>query len=172
MDKLSLIAQASAMLQITDAMWLYNLIRFESGFNPLARNVSSGARGLIQIMPSTSASVFNMPVDSLIDKYPDFESQLFYVVVPYLQKYKPFPTMQSLYMAVFFPAARNVPPGTTFRELYNNDSKYAVFEKQNPGILTVQDYINKVNKTAISAPIIIAVLVAGAALLFLKGKNL
>jgi len=33
---------------------LYKLINFESGWNPAARNKISGARGLIQFMPSTA----------------------------------------------------------------------------------------------------------------------
>jgi soluble lytic murein transglycosylase-like protein len=33
---------------------LYKLINFESGWNPAARNPYSGARGLIQFMPSTA----------------------------------------------------------------------------------------------------------------------
>jgi hypothetical protein len=35
---------------------LKKLINFESGWNPLAKNPYSGARGLIQFMPSTAAS--------------------------------------------------------------------------------------------------------------------
>lgn len=34
---------------------LYNLINFESGWNPQATNKFTGARGLIQFMPSTAA---------------------------------------------------------------------------------------------------------------------
>lgn len=33
---------------------LYKLINFESGWDPMARNPSSGARGLIQFMPKTA----------------------------------------------------------------------------------------------------------------------
>lgn len=36
---------------------LYKLINFESGWDPLARNPYSGARGLIQFMPKTAASM-------------------------------------------------------------------------------------------------------------------
>lgn len=36
---------------------LYKLINFESGWNPQAKNPKSGARGLIQFMPSTAAGM-------------------------------------------------------------------------------------------------------------------
>lgn len=36
---------------------LYKLINFESGWDPKARNPRSGARGLIQFMPSTARSM-------------------------------------------------------------------------------------------------------------------
>jgi soluble lytic murein transglycosylase-like protein len=36
---------------------LYKLINFESAWNPKAKNPSSGARGLIQFMPSTAESM-------------------------------------------------------------------------------------------------------------------
>ena len=161
-DKKQIIAQAAYDLGIPDAAWLYSLISFESGLNPLATNKLSGARGLIQIMPSTAKTMFGMSADALIEQFPDFESQVKNVVVPYLSRYKPFSTQQSLYLAVFYPAARSVPLDTTFKSLYNNDVKYSVFEKQNPGIVTVKNYIDYVNRIKLDNfffPIIIVALI-------------
>jgi hypothetical protein len=119
-------------------------------------------------MPKTALSFFGMDADSLIAKYPDFESQLFYVVVPYLGKYKPFPTAQSLYMAVFFPAARNVAPSTRFEDLYKKiypadyEKMYIIFKEQNKGITVVQDYINKVEKAGQKSFFLLAAIVGVA----------
>jgi len=177
-DKRQLVAQAAADLGITDAQWLYALIAFESGFNPLARNSNSGARGLIQIMPATARDMFGMSADALIDAFPDVESQIKNVVVPYLSHYKPFPTEQSLYMSVFYPAARSVPPDTTFRSLYqknagvNWEQRYNTFVVQNPGILTVKDYINYVKRIKIKDFFLIGAILAGiVAIKLFKGSR-
>jgi hypothetical protein len=168
-DKKQIIAQAASDLGVLDAQWLYSLISFESGLDPLATNKNSGARGLIQIMPSTAQSMFGMSADDLINQYPDFESQVKNVVVPYLSRYKPFTSEQSLYMSVFYPAARSVPTDTSFSTLYkqnagtNWETKYNTFVKQNPGILTVSDYINFVKRIKLKDfffPIIIVSLLA------------
>jgi len=129
--------RAAQLLNVVPA-WLDALIRFESGWNPLARNPISGARGLIQVTNTTARSFFRVDsADALVEQFPDRESQLENVVVPYLQRYAPFPTRQSLYMSVFYPAYRAAPPDTVF-----SDS----IQKQNPNIKTVQDYINLVNR--------------------------
>lgn len=177
-DKRQIIAQAAADLGIYDGAWLWSLIAFESGFDPQARNSNSGARGLIQIMPTTARDMFGMSADALIDAFPDFESQIKNVVVPYLSRYKPFPTEQSLYMSVFYPAARNVPPDTTFRALYqknagiNWEQKYTIFETQNPGIKTVRDYINYVKRIKIKDFFLLgAILAAIVAIKLFKGSK-
>lgn len=41
----------------TNYLSLYKLINFESAWNPAAKNPRSGARGLIQFMPSTAAGM-------------------------------------------------------------------------------------------------------------------
>lgn len=156
MNKAEIIKDVALKLG-TQAQWLDALINFETAgtYDPLIQNFAgSSARGLIQVIDSTAQSVFG-EADSaaLVSKYPTFHSQMYNVVLPYLQQFAPFPSKQSLYMAVFFPAARNVPPQTTFRELYvklygreKGLSKYAIFERQNPGITTVQDYISFVDR--------------------------
>lgn len=165
-SKLQIVAQAAAELGIPNGQWLLSLMSFESGLNPQARNSKSGARGLIQIMPATARDMFGMSADELVSRFPDFESQVKNVVVPYLSRYRPFPTEQSLYMAVFYPAARNVPPDTTFRSLYqknagaNWEQKYNIFVSQNPGILTVKDYIKYVKRIKLKDFFLIGAIVA------------
>lgn len=114
--------------------WLYNLLKFESRFNPLSVNKFTGAIGLIQFIPSTLLSEFKLTPKDIITKYNTFESQL-PLVEKYLSKYSPFPTKQSLYMSVFYPKYRNVSPDTLFPEYV---------QKVNKPIKKVQDYIDLV----------------------------
>lgn len=135
--------------------WLFNVISLESGWSPSAYN-SSGAVGLIQLMPQTlrglgllstqltalvptsgavPENVKQLVRHEYLSKYPDAESQLLGPVYAHFKGYRPYPTAQSVYMAVFYPRYRNVSPMTTFP-----DSVRA----QNPGITTVADYVAKV----------------------------
>lgn len=158
----------------TKAHWLDALINFETAgtYSPLIKNPNSSARGLIQVIDSTAQSDFGYSdSSSLVMEYPDFESQMYNVVLPYLQKYKPFPTKQSLYMAVFYPKYRDVPRSTVFPEHVR---------KVNPGITTVQDYINFVDrriKTSElripkSIPVLMAAILTGTAVyLYTKSRK-
>jgi len=114
---------------------LFNLINFESKWNPLARNKKTGARGLIQFMNDTSKTLGYLNSDDLVIKNSTIESQLSGPVYKYLKYFKPFTGKQSLYMSVFYPKFRNVSPDTAFSQMVT---------KYNPGIDTVQDYINLV----------------------------
>lgn len=155
----------SAQLLGVPAAWLSDLINFESGFNPLARNRITGARGLIQFMPATAAGM-GFPgsrsiadgsptaADNLVEKYPSIESQL-EMVVQYLAPMKPFPTVQSLNMAVFYPKFRNVAPTTVFPDSV---------QKANPGIKTVADYVRRASPSAYKT--VALLLAAGAAVFF------
>lgn len=119
------------------ADWLYKLIMFESTWNPKARN-SIGARGLIQFVPMVAKEMGYKSADEIVNKYPDIASQLLGPVAAYFKlpgKKGPYPTKQSLYMAVFYPSHRNVPPDT----LLGKEAR-----KANPGIDTVRDYMNYV----------------------------
>lgn len=113
--------------------WLWSLIRFESKGNPAARNPITGARGLIQFLHSTARALGYKDADDLVAKNPTFDKQLSGPVFKYLAQYAPFPSKQSLYMAVFYPAARTWQPSRMFP---------AAVIDSNPGIYTVQDYIN------------------------------
>ena len=140
------------------------LIDFESGWNPTIENplVKKGkgsARGLIQIIDKSARSLgFKGSLDA-IKKYPNISEQLTYVVFPYLRQFRPFKDKKSLYLSVFYPAYRNKPGYTKFPENV---------QKVNPGIVTVQDYINKVDKKNFSFSLTPIILVGGAFLIFRK----
>jgi len=115
---------------------LQSLINFESGFKPDAKNPYSSARGLIQFTDATARSLgFNDSLD-LITKCPTVALQL-PVVEKYLKQFVPYTDKQSLYLAVFYPDYRKKPIETMFPEYVR-----AV----NPGIDTVQDYIDLVDR--------------------------
>jgi hypothetical protein len=115
---------------------LLRLIEFESGFKPDAKNPYSSARGLIQFTDATARSLgFSDSLD-LVTKYPTVASQL-PIVEKYLKQFAPFTDKQSLYLAVFYPEYRRLPLDTRFP-----DCVRAV----NPGIDTVQDYIDLVDR--------------------------
>jgi len=116
-------------------VWLDNLIYFESGWNPQARNVKSGARGLIQFMPATARSLGYAGADALVAEHDTAESQLRGPVLTYLTAQKPFPTEQSFYLSVFYPKAKFWPLSTVFS---------SAVRAQNPGIFSVADYYFRV----------------------------
>lgn len=142
---------------------LHRLIQFESKWNPQAKNPYSSARGLLQFTDATAKSLGYTDSLDLVTKNSSIESQLYFPVLQYLSKFKPFPTKQSLYMSVFYPVARKWAPDTLFPEKV---------QKVNPGIKTVQDYVNKVEgiKTKVISSGLIALLAITAILLLSKGK--
>jgi len=164
-----IIQEVAKFLRVSNWRWLYNLINFETAgtFSPVIKNPNSSARGLIQFLDSTARNLgFSSSLD-LVTKYPSFESQIWGPVVQYLKPFAPFPTEQSLYMAVFRPANRNSSLDTLFPE---------AVRKANPGINTVGDYVSKINrqKGALKAggEVLGTLLLTGAALyLFSKVKG-
>jgi len=129
---------------------LYRLIDFESGWNPLAKNPNSTARGLIQFVDSTSRKLGYSDSSELVQLNPTITDQL-PIVKNYLMGFKPFYGKQSLYMSVFYPAARSWQTGKKFPESVRI---------ANPGIDTVGDYMNKVDKKNNNFPASTVVLVA------------
>ncbi len=114
---------------------LQNLIEFESKWNPSAKNPYSSARGLIQFTNRTAQGMGYEDSLDLVNKNPTIEQQLKNPVYKYLKKYKPFKGDQSLFMAVFYPKARN----------WHQDKEFPEYvQKVNPGIKTPRDYIKKV----------------------------
>ena len=142
---------------------LYALIGFESGWNTKATNPVTGARGLIQFMPSTARSMGYKDANDLIAKNPDRISQLKGPVRVYLSQYKPFRGDYTLFMAVFYPKARSGSPFSLFPE---------AVRKANPGINTPMDYVNKVYAHAgIKTIGLGALLVAGIIVYLLARKG-
>lgn len=144
--------QVATDLQIADTNWLIDLINFESGFDPKAKNPFSSARGLIQFIDSTARGMGYESSLDLVNKNPTFEDQMLGPVTDYLKKYAPYDNEHSLYMAVFYPAARNYPAEIPFSKIYMDrygtgwEKRYKAFAKANPGIKTPQDYVDYVKK--------------------------
>lgn len=139
MDKAQKIREIAARLGVP-ASWLDALINFETGgtYDVFARNPHSGAMGLIQVTNTTARSEFGVSDTlELSNTFSTFESYMDNVVYPYLSKYAPFQSRQEFYMAVFYPKFMDVPPDTAFP---------AYVQKANPGIVTVQDYMNFVDR--------------------------
>ena len=163
-DSLKPTLEAAAAAIGMKAEWLNNVIALESSWNAGAYNAVSGAVGLIQFMPRTlknmgllsaglsesvpdtglvPASVKDAVKNEFLAKFPSAEAQLKGPIVAYLRSWKPFPTEQSAYMAIFYPAYRYVSPDTVFP---------ASVRAQNPGIDTVSDYVSAVKKKSNSKP--------------------
>jgi hypothetical protein len=147
------------------ADWLRNLIKFESKWNPLAKNPLSGARGLIQFTHTTARALGYTNADDIVSKYPGTAEQLLGPVRAYFRlpgNQGPYPTKQSFYMSVFYPAARGWSPEKVFP---------ANVQRFNPGIVTVKDYINKVEGVLAKSGYT-ALVIAGAILIyFLTSKK-
>lgn len=120
------------------------LINFESRWDPSIRNPFTHATGLIQFMPKTARELGYTDENDLLSQNPTIEKQLRGPVYKYLSRYKPFTDEQSLYMSVFYPAARYWPMSKSFSP---------DVLKVNPGIKTPFDYINLVRRNAGMLPL-------------------
>lgn len=181
---LAMDARAQKIMEIAGKLgmqpqWLDGVIALESSYNPKAMNPTpynlarvkqygdapKYARGLIQFIDETAQELGFEGSRDLIEKLPDFGSQMDGAVYPYFRKKMPFTSEQDVYMSVFYPKYRKVAPDTAFP-----DSVTAV----NPGIRTPADYIALVNKRVAALRLIspevvktagIGVLIIGAAVL-------
>jgi hypothetical protein len=115
--------------------WLKRILRFESNFNPLAINKTSGAAGLIQFLPSTAQKMGYKGSIDLVQKHSTFSDQLQNPVYNYLKKMAPFTSEIDFYMSVFYPAYRKVSPLKRFPDNVI---------KSNAGVIRPIDYFNKV----------------------------
>ena len=115
--------------------WLANVINFESGGNPQAKNPYSSATGLIQFMDFTAkglgtstAALYGM----------SGREQMVWVeryFAPYIGKLK---SQEDVYMAVFYPKA-----------IGNPDYAFSASVRAvNPGISTPRDYAAMANRKA------------------------
>jgi hypothetical protein len=169
MDKASIISDVAATLGVS-ADWLDGVIAFESRYDPQAvagypynqKAVDAGterpryARGLIQFIDSTAQDLGFGSAQDLVNRQPDFESQMRGAVLKYFQKKAPFTSKSDLYMAVFYPAYRKKAADTVFPD--------SVL-RANPGINTPQDYIDHADRVVASIRLIPTVAAGGAALL-------
>jgi len=135
------------------------LINFESSWNPTIKNPRSSARGLIQFMDKTAKRMGYRGSLDLVQQHPTIQSQLRGPVYDYLRPMAPFPTDQSLFMAVFYPKARTWLPGRQFPENV---------KRVNPGIKTPADYVRKVyiRSGLTYAPPALFLILAGSLLYF------
>ncbi len=141
----------------THPYWLADLIRHESAgeFSIEVQNPTSKATGPIQIIPKIArwlgeAAGVELSVDDLARMTPAeyFAWARFYFEWTASGQHPddptpvPLDTPQRLFMTVFFPPARNVPLDTKFADL---DHPLGVkVTPNNPGIVTVNDYVSKV----------------------------
>lgn len=124
--------------------WINRVIQSESRWNPKAKNPYASARGLIQIVDATAKGIgFKDSLDA-VTRNPDEISQLFNIAVPYWQLYAPFANDAEFYLANFLPAWRKKPLITVLP---------ANIQKVNPGLITLGDYVKKVQNT-ITIPVI------------------
>ena len=140
---------------------LFLLIQHESRWNPRAMNPKSSAKGLIQFVDKTARNMGYSSSYDLISRHPTILQQLDDVEY-YLRTFAPFPTLQSLCMAVFYPAARAWVPTRQFP-----DSVRAV----NPGINSPADYVSQVQSAGAAsaiATIFPLIVIAGIIFLFIR----
>lgn len=107
-------------------------------------------------MPKTARDLGYKDENDLIHKHPTIKSQLETPVYNYLKIYKPFFGDQSLFMSVFYPKARYWPFFFRFPKRVRRD---------NPGIVTVGDYMKKVyrrSKLTYIPPLLILIGITGA----------
>lgn len=118
-------------------IWLYKIIKFESNFNPFIKNKFSSARGLIQFIDSTAQGLGYKNSLDLVNKNPSILKQLKNPVLKYFKRKAPFVNKQDFYLSVFYPRYRKKSPFTHFPDHV---------KKVNPGIKTINDYINKIDR--------------------------
>jgi GGDEF domain-containing protein len=122
---------------------LSKVISYESGWKPDATNPRSGAKGLIQFLPSTARSMGYADANDIVVKHPDIISQLRGPVKQYLQNAGRIKNDRDLYLSIFYPAGKDQGDDTVLPK--------DVREK-NPGIVTVGDYWHKVADADSSIP--------------------
>lgn len=160
----------------TNPAWLDALINFETAgtYDPKIENrLDPEAKGLIQFRDEAAKDLGFSDSADLVNSLPDFESQMYNAVLPYLQMrakaYGPLTSQHSLYMAVFYPKYIPLPADTLFP---------ANVRAANPGINSPQDYINFVNKRLKTSALRVAskvlpplIIVGGGIALYLIWKH-
>ena len=141
------------------------LIRNESNWSPTIKNPKSSGRGLIQWIDATARDLGYKDSADLVAKNPTVSAQLAGPVRAYFKKYAPFANENEFIASVFYPALRRQ-PGAVLP---------AAVQAANPGVVTMQDYIDRVKKKlgimggALPAAALLAT--AGGVVLFLIWKK-
>lgn len=129
---------------------LFTIIAYETmgTFDPKALNKSSGARGLIQFNDIAASCILDKQgnhlksANALINEYPTIKDQLAIPnkvnriggpVYQYLKKHGPYKNSEDLFLAVFYPVAR---------DWNRNKLLPANIRRSNPGLNKVSDYYN------------------------------
>lgn len=112
-EKARIITAVAAKLGVPN-IWLDAVVKNESGYNPIVKNPASGssARGLIQFVNSTAKWLGYSDSLDLVEKHPDFSSQMWGPVLKYFQHYAPYNSFYEFSMAPFMPALKFSPPDT------------------------------------------------------------
>lgn len=146
----------------TDPGWLSRLIEFESGWNPQAKNPRSSARGLLQFTDATARNLGYADSQDLVNQNPTIIDQLKGPVYNYLKMYAPLDSDSKLFMAVFYPRGMN----------WSLDREFPDYvQKNNPGIVTVRDYIRKVYRQPDPWGITIAVIAIAGVFIYSLFQN-
>ena len=110
------------------------VISFESGWNPLAKNPKSSARGLIQWLDSTAKTLGYSSSADLVAKHPTTSSQLAGPVKAYFRLFAPYSSDDEFIAAVLMPANRK-----------SLDRAFdAAVIAANGGIRTLREYVGRV----------------------------
>src|SRR6267143_5843765 len=107
----------------------------------MKQNPLSSAKGLIQFMDTTAKAMGYQNSYDLIIQNPTVEKQLMGPVLKYFKQFAPFHTEQDFYLSVFLPKYRHAAQDTVIYD--DHPGMKEIFQKQNPGIVTVGDYVNK-----------------------------
>ena len=113
--------------------FIANVIWVESNFNPQAYNAKSGASGLIQFTPTTAKGL-GTTTDKL--RAMTIKEQFRYVSAYFMKYQGKIKTQSDVYLAIFQPGRLGQPLSTPIS---------AVAQEKNPGIRTLQDYVDKAN---------------------------
>lgn len=133
-----------------DPDWLAAAMKFESGFNPAARNaMGSGATGLIQFMPSTAANL-GTTTDALAAM--TFQEQLEYVKKYFAGYRGKLKSLEDTYLAIFYPAfigaALDSVLGSTGSAIYEQNRG---FDREGKGYVTKSDITSTIRSVLASA---------------------
>lgn len=165
-------AQSNALRSVASSLgimpaWLEAIINFETAgtWDPQIKNPNSSARGLIQFLDATARNLGYASSADLVNQFPTIESQLLGPVLKYFKQFGPFQDQQDFALSVFLPKYRKSDLDTV---IYAEDpDTQAKFQQANPGIVTVGDYFNKLQRAFAKTSITLSEGIGGVTLLCL-----